>query len=96
MFLTKKRFNEEVNHRIDEDLQRKEFYAMRDKLDFLDRSVKDLTMEMEDLVKYTKDRNSVTNNESSYIPEYCKACPNHPSNGGSGICYCTLGSGNYF
>ena len=24
-------------------------------------------------------------------PEACKNCPNHPSNGGSGICNCTLG-----
>lgn len=30
--------------------------------------------------------------ENSYIPEYCKACPNHPSNGGSGICHCILGT----
>lgn len=33
-----------------------------------------------------------TLNVNSYIPEYCKHCPNHPSNGGSGICHCTLGS----
>lgn len=26
------------------------------------------------------------------IPEACKNCPNHPSNGGSGICHCTLGA----
>ena len=26
------------------------------------------------------------------IPEYCAACPNHPSNGGTGICNCILGS----
>ena len=26
-----------------------------------------------------------------YVPESCKYCPNHPSNGGSGICNCTLG-----
>ena len=25
----------------------------------------------------------------SDIPNCCKACPNHPSNGGSGICNCT-------
>lgn len=31
-------------------------------------------------------------NESPYIPKYCKVCPNHPSNGGSGICLCTLGT----
>ena len=27
----------------------------------------------------------------SFIPVACKACPNHPSNGGSGICNCILG-----
>ena len=26
------------------------------------------------------------------IPDACKSCSNHPSNGGSGICNCTLGS----
>ena len=25
------------------------------------------------------------------IPKACKNCSNHPSNGGSGICHCTLG-----
>lgn len=27
---------------------------------------------------------------NSYIPKCCEHCPNHPSNGGSGICLCTL------
>ena len=27
----------------------------------------------------------------SSIPEACKTCPNHPFNGGSGICNCILG-----
>ena len=27
----------------------------------------------------------------SSIPEPCKSCPNHPSNGGSGMCNCILG-----
>ena len=27
----------------------------------------------------------------TYIPSACRACPNHPSNGGSGVCNCTLG-----
>ena len=31
-------------------------------------------------------------NVNTYIPEPCKSCSNHPSNGGSGICNCTLGS----
>ena len=29
---------------------------------------------------------------TNYIPEACRSCMNHPSNGGSGICHCTLGS----
>ena len=31
------------------------------------------------------------NSTDSYIPETCRNCPTHPSNGGSGICNCTLG-----
>ena len=26
------------------------------------------------------------------IPKACRNCPNHPSNGGSGICHCILGT----
>ena len=29
---------------------------------------------------------------NSYISEACRSCANHPSNGGTGICHCTLGS----
>lgn len=28
----------------------------------------------------------------SNISEPCQNCPNHPSNGGSGICHCILGT----
>ena len=39
---------------------------------------------------------NVENNVIDYIncniPDACKNCSNHPSNGGSGICFCTLGS----
>ena len=28
--------------------------------------------------------------ENSYIPSCCRNCSNHPSNGGSGICCCSL------
>lgn len=31
-------------------------------------------------------------NWNDYIPDGCKKCPNHPINGGSGICHCTLGA----
>ena len=27
----------------------------------------------------------------AYITDACKHCPNHPSNGGSGVCNCSLG-----
>lgn len=29
--------------------------------------------------------------DTTFIPETCRSCSNHPSNGGSGICNCTLG-----
>ena len=29
-------------------------------------------------------------NDLNDIPNCCKRCPNHPSNGGSGLCNCTL------
>lgn len=58
MFLTKKRFYEEVNRKMDEEWFRKEFYEMRDKVESLERIVKGLTTEVEDLSRYIKDRNS--------------------------------------
>ena len=33
-----------------------------------------------------------TTTTASTIPDACKGCSNHPSNGGSGICHCTLGT----
>lgn len=30
------------------------------------------------------------------IPTPCLSCPNHPSNGGSGLCNCTLGSPTFY
>lgn len=58
MFLTKKRFYEEVNRKMDEEWFRKEFYDMRDKVESLERRVKDLSCEVEELARYIKDRNS--------------------------------------
>lgn len=29
--------------------------------------------------------------EWEYVPEVCQFCPNHPKNGGNGICNCILG-----
>ena len=30
------------------------------------------------------------------IPPACRNCSNHPSNGGSGICFCTLGQQTFY
>ena len=30
------------------------------------------------------------------IPDVCKRCTNHPSNGGSGICQCTLNNKTFY
>lgn len=37
---------------------------------------------------------SISLNSNGFVstPDPCLTCPNHPSNGGSGICFCTLGS----
>lgn len=32
--------------------------------------------------------------DNSFTPSACKYCSNHPSNGGSGICNCIMGSYN--
>ncbi len=38
-----------------------------------------------------KDFISIVEQTTDYIPEGCKSCSNHPSNGGSGLCNCTIG-----
>lgn len=60
IFKTKRYFEQELNRRMEEEWQRKEFYDMRDRLDFLEHRVKDLTIEVEDLARFIKDRNSET------------------------------------
>ena len=31
----------------------------------------------------------------TYTPDACKSCPNHPSNGGSGVCNCIMGTQSF-
>lgn len=31
--------------------------------------------------------------QTVYVPSACRSCPNHSSNGGSGVCHCILGVG---
>lgn len=35
---------------------------------------------------------SIVNDPYSNIPANCRNCKQHPSNGGTGICHCILGS----
>lgn len=35
---------------------------------------------------------TATTKTSDDIPDACKNCPTHPSNGGSGVCNCIMGS----
>lgn len=52
-----------------------------------------LTEENEPLVQINKVSYTPSNEWMlNSVPECCKKCPNHPSNGGSGICHCTLGN----
>lgn len=60
---------------------------------------------MKKLFKWT-DNNTITNNniiihidypynqinKVEYINDSCRCCPNHPNNGGSGVCHCILGT----
>lgn len=58
-------------------------------------NIKDLYTELQHInnkLDYIINQNKFTVNTVSYIPDPCKSCPNHPSNGGSGICNCTLGT----
>ena len=34
----------------------------------------------------------LVNSDLNSTPDPCKSCSNHPSNGGSGICFCILGT----
>ena len=43
-------------------------------------------------ILFDYDRSKVKSAEMNFndIPESCRNCHTHPSNGGSGICFCTL------
>lgn len=44
-----------------------------------------------DQMTFTLRHNPVKLSDSSYDYSPCRTCSNNPANGGSGICYCTLG-----
>ena len=42
-------------------------------------------------IPYIPRNNQFNSFDLNSIPAPCRKCSNHPSNGGSGICHCTLG-----
>lgn len=61
-----------------------------DKLTEEVRALREQLAERED--KYPIPVASPYTNVEGYIPGPCRSCPNHPNNGGSGVCHCILGS----
>lgn len=53
--------------------------------------VSDITREDEIRIPYPDHTPTIHGLGMDNINEACRCCSNHPSNGGSGICYCTLG-----
>ena len=64
----------------------KQLEAMEEQLKELERLKEQLNRLFEYYSKIAPTSNT------DYIPAACRSCSNHPSNGGSGICHCTLGS----
>ena len=66
-------------------------YSNEDLLE-IKKQLEDLDNKIDTLLKkdYSIQVLELTNSFSN-IPEPCRNCSNHPSNGGSGICNCILG-----
>lgn len=60
-------------------------------VDLTDESIKKIA---DELIKRLQQSPSPYGNgyNNWAIPAPCVNCPNHPANGGSGVCHCTLGS----
>ena len=68
---------------------------MDNKTENTDNEIKRLNDEIEKLKIEIVRLNSIANltsDPNANIPVNCRNCSNHPSNGGSGICHCILGS----
>ena len=62
----------------------------------IEKVIREETAKMTEIIREAIVQKSYTPIASSdlwtnSIPEPCKTCSNHPSNGGSGVCHCTLG-----
>ena len=73
----------------------KEAKRLQEAIDRLTEEVKELKIQLAEkqdkFPQITIPSNIVPVTDIDNIPPACKHCPNHPSNGGSGICHCILG-----
>ena len=61
----------------------------------MDEEIKKLNEEIEKLkieIQRLHAVSAIDIDPKANIPVACRNCSNHPSNGGSGICHCILGS----
>ena len=54
--------------------------------------IRKLNEEVESLKQEIQRLHAISGDNLSNVPVNCRNCSNHPSNGGSGICHCILGS----
>lgn len=55
----------------------------------IEKEIEKLNNKLDYLIKITNNPLNINYND---IPGPCRNCSNHPANGGSGICHCTLGN----
>lgn len=60
--------------------------------DLIDKNYNDWQDSLKELLKKPNLWQDTYFTTNTYIPEACRNCSNHPSNGGSGICHCILGT----
>lgn len=62
------------------------------------REVEGTPEEIARMIGMVSDGGRVTtvSNAGSVIQKTCQNCPNHPKNGGSGVCQCVLGVATFY
>ena len=75
-------------------MKRDDIKQLQEKVDQLNEEVKSLRTELnkkQDRLPTVTPSPYIDVTTYTYIPPACRSCPNHPSNGGSGVCHCILG-----
>ena len=75
-------------------MKRDDIKQLQEKVDQLNEEVKSLRTELaskQDKLPAITPSPYIDVTTYTYTPPACRSCPNHPSNGGSGVCHCILG-----